>query len=1282
MDKGRTVRRKPFPKQNAGFLSLLTFSYLLGFLRNSKRKEIEEHDLFNVMDTFQSKKLGDDLEKQWKLQKAKKDKATIIYALFKCYGLYLLGLLLSQATAKVIFLYSLPYSLSKFISYFNKDQTDVTSEMAICYASIMVGVTFLNGLWEQHFTLWKMELGIKMQAAVSSLLYRKSLSLSISKVKEISTGKIVTSIVKDVVLLNDAILYGIEFVLESFQVILVCFFIYDKVGIGSIGGLSIIFISMIFQVAASRATYLKRDVCNEKTDQRLQQTQEVLSFIRLIKMYRWESFFRDRLQKLRKYELSNLKSVFIWKSIAIIFGVVSGRIAQTSIFVLYMYLGNKLDAGVIYYIQQLFHKIAAAMVFIPLGIQSMADFLIATKRVNFILNSEENNIIFNSTLKIPNPAITMEKVDVKSEGFKILNNINIKLTPGLNILIGPSGCGKSTLLKTILEEYNTTSGKLHVRGKISYASQTPWLFPSSVKQNILFGQSYDKYKYEKVLEICCLTDDINTFVNGDETILTDCGANLSKGQQGRINLARAIYRDSDIYLLDDCFASLDVHIKTRVFENVIKNYLNNKLCVLVTHSTQFVKRADYVVIMENHSIKFAGEPETIPKELYEKMEENQNDDVDESAAEIKRSDDENEINETEESTTLLSTVETARTENIYLERKKTGRVGFQCYKSYFKYGGGLVMFITIFGLHIMCEFTNGLGEKLISKWVNEQKETSAISSINLNATIDASTISIIDDINTTYPSTTMFSSNYSTENLEPTSEPFKIDMFTLYVAAMIISTVFIVIRCFSTYYFTIKVSKNLHNGMVNNILQGCMFFFDTHLIGHILTRFSKDLFIMDELIPFVGLEGLRVFFLLPMCLVLIATVSLKLAGASIVLAIVLFYLSEYILTTTRSTQRLCNSTLSPIIGHANASLEGLIIIRAFGTQHVLKDEFDRNFDMYVSANHLREVASRVLGFYSITAATLFTAIITFVLFFFSSGILAGDVGLVLSQASMMCVLLKFGIVLWMITENSMTSVERVLEYTKLPTENQNGRDVGDWPSQGAIEFKNVNLTYKSNGETVLKNLSFKINPKEKIGIVGRTGAGKSSIIVTLFRMYDFLGDILIDDENIRHMSLECLRTNLSIIPQDPVIFTGTVRENIDPKQTLDDSQVWKILEIVNLKSHFQNLDENLAHTNLSIGQKQLICLARALTRKSKIVILDEATANMDEEMDSLIQTKIRELFQSCTLIIIAHRLHTVINCDKIIVMDNGKIVEFDKPQVLLQNTDGLFYKMLHDKKTN
>ncbi|KAL3282144.1 hypothetical protein HHI36_005339 [Cryptolaemus montrouzieri] len=1255
MERGKLTQRKPCPKENASFFSLLTFSYILNFIYKGTKEEIEEHDLFNVMNTLQAKKLGDRLERHWHRQKAKNINPSITKSLIDCYGRTLLLMGIAQIFVKLIALVSTPWALGKFISYFQTNQTEMTKSMALYYGGIMVTISFLNGLWNQHFTLWKLELGLKLQGSVTSLLYRKALSLSHRKLSEVSVGKIVTSIVKDTPSLNHAILYGIDFFLETFQVLVVCYMLYAKVGSGAISGLSIMGLSLIFQLAVSRIIFQRRDNCNSKSDQRLQQTQEVLSSIRLIKMYHWESFFGDKLIKLRKIEMKNLQMIFIWKSISILLGIISGRIAQASVFTLQIFLGMPLSADTIYYVHELFQKVSKSMIFIPLGIQFLAEVMVSLKRINVILNAEENDTMYKSTINMMKPEILLQEIDVEFRNQTILNDINLQLKPGLHILIGPSGCGKSTLLKTLLEEYNTLRGTLKIQGTISYASQSPWLFPSSVKQNILFGQQFEEEKYKRLLNICGLTYDLNNFENGDETILTDCGANLSRGQQSRINLARALYRDSDIYLLDDCLASLDINIKKHVFNNAIKNYLNGKLCILVTHSTQFVNQANNVIIMADNTVKYSGEPDKIPKELFIQIEQDQNDDVDETIDEQNN----NEMKESKETDQLLSKVKIIEKGSIYTEKKKKGKINYNCYKKYFSFGGGLIMVLSLIGLHILCEVTSGIGEKFMSTWVNMQRTNST----NVTTSSDFSKV--------TTPSYILqenYSATVDEEEFIPNS-----------TSSTILTTV-LNNTMFRDLLLHDKGIKNIHKSMVRNILQGVMSFFDSHLIGNIMTRFSKDLFIMDEMIPFIWLEGIRLFFLLPICLLLIASVSSVLAVASIGMTILFYFLCEFVLSTTRSAQRLSNSTLSPVIGHLNSSLEGLMIIRAYGTKQILKDEFDKHVNLYISANHTREIAARVLGLYSHTMASIFTLSIVLKLILVDKDVLPGNAGLVLSQSNLVCLLLEMGLMMWMVMENSMTSVERALEYTNLPQENQNGREIHQWPSEGRIEYRNVTLTYRTNGETVLKDLNIYIHPQEKIGIVGRTGAGKSSIILTLFKMYDFSGDILIDNVNIKTLTLECLRTNLAIIPQEPVIFSGTVRTNIDPKQMISDEEVWKLLEVINLKSAFNSLDENIAEKNLSVGQKQLICLARALIKKSKIVVLDEATANMDEEMDLFIQNKIRDLFQFCTIIVVAHRLHTVRNCDRIIVMDKGKIVEFDSPRNLLKNTNGMFYKMVHQKK--
>lgn len=290
----------------------------------------------------------------------------------------------------------------------------------------------------------------------------------------------------------------------------------------------------------------------------------------------------------------------------------------------------------------------------------------------------------------------------------------------------------------------------------------------------------------------------------------------------------------------------------------------------------------------------------------------------------------------------------------------------------------------------------------------------------------------------------------------------------------------------------------------------------------------------------------------------------------------------------------------------------------------------------------------------------------------------GHVGLAISQAFNLTGTLQWGIRQWAELENKMTSVERVLEYTKINQENKQGPKLNNWPNLGTVKYENVCLTYTNSSEHVLNNINFTVNPKEKVGIVGRTGAGKSSIISTLFRLYEIEGKILIDDVDITTISLDCLRANISIIPQDPVLFTGTIRENIDPTRKFTDDKIWEAIETANLKKLVPSLDFEIIEggSNFSIGQKQLICLARAVIQRNKIIVMDEATANMDPENDVLCCKAMAESFKECTVFTVAHKLQTILNNDKVMVIDKGEIVEFDKPINLLINKEGIFYKMV------
>nr|CAI5851678.1 unnamed protein product [Callosobruchus analis] len=375
---------------------------------------------------------------------------------------------------------------------------------------------------------------------------------------------------------------------------------------------------------------------------------------------------------------------------------------------------------------------------------------------------------------------------------------------------------------------------------------------------------------------------------------------------------------------------------------------------------------------------------------------------------------------------------------------------------------------------------------------------------------------------------------------------------------------------------------------------------------------------------------------------------------------------------------------SPLVGHINSSLEGITTVRAFKAQGILKDEFDKHQDLYTSALFTLRVTMTAFGFFMDFVSTIFTILIISRFLFFEHGISAGNVGLVLNQVFLLTDHVQWAIRQWAQLENHMTSVERALEYTDIKQETNTGRggEPKNWPKDGAITYNNVSLYYENTKAPVVRNVTFQVKPKERIGIVGRTGAGKSSIISTLFRLYDCEGRIDIDRVNTKDVALKYLRSKIAIIPQDPILFSGTIRENIDPYKTYPDSRIWETISKVKIKDIIPNLDMMIQDngSNFSAGQKQLICLARAVIGKCKIVVLDEATANMDPFTDKMLHAVIEEVFSDCTILTIAHRLQYIMDCDKVIVMDNGELVECDNPKDLLQNQGSLFYKMCMQSK--
>ncbi|XP_023241669.1 multidrug resistance-associated protein 4-like [Centruroides sculpturatus] len=886
----------------------------------------------------------------------------------------------------------------------------------------------------------------------------------------------------------------------------------------------------------------------------------------------------------------------------------------------------------------------------------------------------------------------------------------------LLIVIGPVGSGKSSLLMSVLGEIPITFGEVSVKGKISYASQEAWVFNATIRENILFGEKYQEEKYRKILHITALEKDISLFPKGDLTIVGEKGVIMSGGQKARINLARALYVDADIFLLDDPLSAVDVPVAKHIFEKCIMEYLKDKICILVTHQIQFLNSACRILALKKGKCEFIGNSKQLENleahtGILPKKEVSENyidlesavfndDDDDDDKIESFQCDMNDEIEDRNKSNEKAEDNQTPR------DNEEFKKPGISVYKSYVNAGAGLFFKIVILSTLIISQSLTCASDYWLIKWLRDKR-------------IYSHSIENLENIT----SNTSIFHNIEDENFYHSEE------FNMYVYIGLICAVFLTSLASGLLvyrFFTIASSK-LHNNMFRCIIRTPISFLDNSPVGKILIRFSKDVKSMDELLPFFTFLLIRGCFLIagmcvlqailcPYLFILIAVLLVIFCALWTIFSRVLksvkhlegklrspvfshLSVSLYGLTTIRAFKAESKfksmfnylTVRSPVFSHLSVSLYGLTTIRAFKAESKFKSMFNSYQDKHTSTLFIHLCLLRWLFVYC-QIISFINLIITVIIFIVlnNSGDAGGKIGLALNYGIIITTNIQYFITLASETDFQMNSVKRILKYSKLKSEASyeslpEKRPPSDWPQTGVFHFDNVSLQYSEDKNIVLKNLTFRIGSGEKIGIVGRTGAGKSSIIASLFRMTEPTGTITIDGIDTKEIGLRDLRSKISIIPQDPMLFTGPLRRNIDPFNEYSEETLWKVMEEVQLKEVISKLpgglDTHLTEggRNFSVGERQLICLARTILRHNKILVMDEATSNIDKRTDSCLQKIIRERFKSCTVLTIAHRLNTIIDSDRVLVLDTGKLQEFDSPYALLKNVNGIFYNLV--KKT-
>ncbi|KAL3283218.1 hypothetical protein HHI36_006367 [Cryptolaemus montrouzieri] len=1183
------------------------------------------------------------------------------------------------------------------MSYYIPNQTSISKEEAYSYAAIIVLVAFIQVLAGHSYIFGLQHLGMKLRVACCSIIYRKSLRLSKSALVQTTVGQMVNFLSNDVNRFDNAIMYIHNLWSSPLETIIIMYLLYVMIGPTAIVGIGFLLVFIPLQMYMGKISSICRLKTASRTDERVRLMSEIVNGIQVIKMYAWEKHFVKLVEKARSSEINHIENASYLKALQMSFNMFINRIAIFLCVVTHVLSGYFPTAEYVFVITSFYGILKQAVTtWFPLGVTAIAEANISIERIQNFLKYDETyltdefltkkkkskgkkkkksgdiykkkifTIIEDSRKDI---GIYLEKACAKwlyTATEDTLNNIDLTLTSNqLVAIIGPVGSGKTSLLHMMLKELPITSGKLDVVGNISYASQEPWLFAGSIQQNILFGDIYEPLKYQEVIKVCALERDLSLFPHGDKSIVGDRGVTLSGGQRARINLARAIYKDADIYILDDPLSAVDTKVGKQLFENCICGYLKYKCTILVTHQLQFLTNVDRIYLMEQGKVAAQGTIQDIlesGKEFAELFK-----------AEIPIEDDDEEeekfINKRKKKFSIMEKTDDIQDEPVVeSETLNKGSISSRVYKTYLKAGGNyyIEMFLSIF--FIVAQISASGADYFITYWVNlEQKR---MERETMNIYLDAEL----------YNSTMIAPKGIF--NIVFTRE-ICIIFYASIVGTIVIITI---IRSLAFFKLCMRASKNLHNNMFSKVVHGTMHFFNANTAGRILNRFSKDMGAIDELLPTAIIDTIQVGLGVLATTVVIATVNPWILVPTFVI-LGWFYLFRIIyLASGRNVKRMEGTTRSPVFAHLSASLQGLTTIRAFGAQEILTIEFDNHQNLHSSAYYLFLGCTRSFGFWLDLKCVFYVGFVTLTVICIGSETYGGNVGLAITQAIGLTGMFQWGMRQWSELENQMTSVERVVEYTEVekePTLNKS-EPPEKWPEHGKIEFRNVSLKYSPSAPYVLKNLSFTVLPMEKIGIVGRTGAGKSSLISALFLLSDIEGKILIDGIDTKDITLQSMRSKISIIPQEPVLFSGNLRKNLDPFDEYDDSDLWDALDHVELKKVVSELPAGLNATiseggsNFSVGQRQLVCLARAIVRNNKILVLDEATANVDPKTDALIQTAIRKNFAKCTVLTIAHRLHTIMDSDKVLVMNAGSVSEFDHPHVLLENSNGILHSLVRE----
>ena len=1132
--------------------------------------------------------------------------------------------------------------------------------------------------------------GVRAENAVSALIYEKVTKSSIFIKNQISEGEILNYIQVDAAKLNYLFTSLPAIIVIPVNIGISFYALFKFFGLTFFFGIGVLIVLILIIWIVQWRYLVNTKIMLAKKDKRMRLTTHTLHIIKILKLFGWEEEFRENIDEKRNDELINIRNIFILIALRTFFNSNLTILTSLATIGAYTHYHGPMDIDTLFSSSQLIEEVAEPMVNIPQYITDLESLKISLNRIQNFLVVRDIEKKVNEKIEIESEkkenvggvefqtekdngnenAIEYQKCDFGIKGDKneenkiLLKDLNFQIKKGdLVTIIGETGTGKSCLINSILNNLDLLNQEnpeikyYYFSPKLSYASQDPWIMNGTIRDNIIFYNEFNEEKYNQVVNACQLDKDFKNFKHSDMTEVGSTGNNISGGQRARIALARALYMDADIYLFDDPIPSVDTFVSMKIFHQAIVNFLKNKTRIFVTHDLRNLKYCSRIIIMNNFKIEFNGDYDEFSKiEKYKNL---------------------NEINSIQNKMPLLNQNITEISGEFYTNKNETfggllrdedqvsGRITCSIYHRFFTTHGGYVLFTIILILAIAVGVASALAKLFLTDWTDKAEDEEE----------EKSDINIIKK-----------------------EENYK--FFIKYSLILFGGLAIQLIKEFLVAYANYTGTKFLHKEMIYNIMRAPInLFHDIIPIGQILNRLIHDLeFCQDIIWRFNTILGSIIEILISIYVCFIENRETIYAAPVIILIAILLLL--YFISAGRDINRLNGTSRSPIVSLFSETILGITTIRTFNKEIPSKKKFYKRLDDYFGVMLYRYGLD---NWFCMTLDIVSHLFLTYVLIRTILDIDSFDaaaIGLMLDYSIEISEELLEAFEQASQVERSLVSLERCDAFTKLPSENYEDEKLKEqkynlsdtsWPSNGKVTFENFSIKYRDNCDLALKNINLEINPGEKIGIIGRTGSGKSSLTLSLFRIIEaFEGKIDIDGENIHDVPLKKLRRSLSIVPQEPFLLEGTLKTNLDPLNLYSDSELEEVLKIVKLYEMLEHdkanqntvlngLDTKIKEygNNLSFGCRQLLCVARAILRKSKIIILDEATSSVDQITEDIITNAVDTMFKHSTVITIAHRINTVKACDKVIVMDEGQFVEIGNPNELIKNTNGKFYSLYY-----